>query len=209
VACGDLGGGNTCFLDCAGGATCPDGMTCTNLGGGDMACLWPDDGLLLDENFELGALRPGWSVIDVDGNVPDANVSFVDQAWVVVDEFEAGANFGAYSTSWYAPAGMSDDWLVTPQLNLGPASVLSWEGWAPDAAFPDGYEVRVSTTTPDVAGFTANPAVFTIANEADVFTAHMVDLAAAGYANEAVYIAFRNNSNDEFILVVDNVQVTE
>ncbi len=89
------------------------------------------------------------------------------------------------------------------------ASVLSWEAWAPDATFPDGYEVRISTAMPVVADFMANPALFTIANEADVFTPHMVDLAAAGYMNEAVYIAFRNNSNDEFVLVVDNVQITE
>jgi hypothetical protein len=118
-------------------------------------------------------------------------------------------NYGAYSTSWYEPVGMADDWLVTPQITLGPSSDLSWETWAPDAAYPDGYEVRISTAGPDVAGFMANPALFTIADEASTFTSHTVDLAAAGYMNEAVYIAFRNNSNDEFVLVVDDVQVTE
>jgi hypothetical protein len=208
VTCGDLGGGNTCYLDCAGGQTCPDGTACTVVGAGS-ACLWPDDGLLLDEDFELGAFRPGWSLINVDGLTPDANVSFVTDAFVVIDQFEPGMNFGAYSTSWYAPAGQADDWVITPQITLGMASVLSWEAWAPDATFPDGYEVRISTAMPVVADFMANPALFTIANEADVFTPHMVDLAAAGYMNEAVYIAFRNNSNDEFVLVVDNVQITE
>jgi Cleaved Adhesin Domain len=208
ATCGDLGGGNTCYLDCAGGQTCPDGTACTAVGMG-MACLWPDNGFVLDEDFEIGALRPGWSVLDVDGNVPDAMVSFVSDAFVVLDQFEPAMNFGAYSTSWYAPPDQSDDWLITPQLTLGPASVLSWDAWSPDPMYPDGYEVRISIAGPTVMEFTANAALFTIADEADVFTSHMVDLAAAGYLNQDVYIAFRNNSNDEFILVVDNVQVTE
>jgi hypothetical protein len=208
VACDDLGSGSTCYLDCAGGQTCPDGTVCTAVGMG-MACLWPDDGLLLDEGFELGAFRPGWSVIDVDGNTPNAAVSFVTDAFVVTDEFEVGSNFGAYSTSWYMPAGTADDWLVTPQVVLGPASELSWEAWAPDPIFPDGYEVRISTGMPTVVGFMANPPLFTVADEANAFTAHAVDLAAAGYMDQAVYVAFHNDSTNEFVLVVDDVRITE
>jgi len=208
VTCGNLGAGNICYLDCADGQTCPDGTVCTAVGMGT-ACLWPDDGLLLDESFELGVLRPGWMVIDVDGNVPAMEVSFVSDAWVVTDEFEPGVNHGAYSTSWYAPAAQADDWLVTPQIMLGPASTLSWEAWAPDVTFADGYEVRVSTDMPTVMSFLANPPLFTIANEADTFTPHAVDLAAAGYASQAVYLAFRNDSLDDFVLVIDEVQVTE
>lgn len=208
VACADLGGGNACYLDCAGGQICPDGTVCTAVGGG-FACLWPDDGLLLDESFELGVLRPGWTVIDVDGLMPANPVSFVTDAFVVTDELEPGMNLGAYSTSWYDPPAQADDWLVTPQLVLGPASVLSWEAWAPDPSYPDGYEVRISTGLPVVADFLANQPVLVIAEEADSFTPHMVDLAASGYANQAVYVAFRNHSNDDFILVVDDVRVTE
>lgn len=208
VACADLGGGNTCYLDCAGGQACPNGTACTAVGGG-MACLWPDDGFLLDEDFERGALRPGWVVIDVDGHPPDMAVDFVTDAFVVTDELEPGMNFGAYSTSWYDPPAQADDWLVTPQLDLGPASVLSWEARAPDPGFPDGYEVRISTGMPTVGDFMANPPLFTIENEADVLTPHMVDLAAAGYASQAVYVAFRNDSNDDYLLMVDDVRVTE
>jgi hypothetical protein len=208
VTCGDLGGGNTCYLDCAGGQTCGDGTVCTPVGGG-MACLWVDDGFLLDEDFEQGAFRPSWSVIDVDGNTPAAATEFVSAAYVVADVWEEGVNFGAYSTSWYSPAGASDDWLVTPQIDLGPASILSWEGWAPDQGYPDGYEVYVSTTGATVPELMADPPVFTIADEGEPFIPHMVDLALAGYMNQAVYIAFRNNSDDENLLVIDNVRVTE
>lgn len=209
VACQDLdGAGNRCLLDCSGGQACPVGMTCAPVGAG-AACLWPESGYVLDETFELGILRPGWTVIDVDGLVPAAAVAFVDDAFVVTDEFEEGTNFGAYSTSWYTPAGQANDWLITPAIALGPDSTLSWEAWAPDPGYPDGYEVRISTTGPSVAGLTANPALFTIADEADVLTPHSVSLAAAGYQNQVVHIGFRNDSLDEFILVIDDIQVTQ
>lgn len=212
VACGDLGGGNTCYLDCAAmGSTCPDGTVCTDMGGGASACLWSEDGFVLDEDFEQGAFRPGWTVEDVDGNTPDPAVEFVSAAFVVTDEFEPGDNFGAYSTSWYAPLAASDDWMISPQITLGAASVLSWDGWAPDQAYPDGYEVYVSTTGNTVADFT-DPPIFTIDDEADPYASHMVDLSTLmpiSYADEDVYIAFRNNSDDDFILVIDNVRVTQ
>jgi hypothetical protein len=208
VACGDLGGGNTCYLDCAGGQTCPDGTVCTDMGGGASACLWTEDGFVLDEDFEQGTFRPGWTVINVDGHTPDPAVEFVSDAFVVTDEFEGGTNFAAYSTSWYAPLDQADDWMITPQITLGPGSVLMWEATAPDPNYPDGYEIYVSTTGATVMDF-SDPPVFAIDDEADVYTPHMVDLAAAGYANEDVYIAFRNNSDDEFILMIDNIQVLE
>ncbi len=208
VTCGDLGTGNTCYLDCANAEVCPDGTACTAVGAG-MACLWADQGFALNEDFELGLFRPGWSLIDVDGQMPDANVAFVTDAFVVSDQLEAGVNFSAISTSWYAPAGQSDDWMITPLVTLGAASMLSWDARAPDPAFPDGYEVYVSTAMPVVADFMLNPTIFSVVGEADVFTPHVVDLAAAGYANQDVYIAFRNPSTDQFLLLIDNVQITQ
>jgi hypothetical protein len=207
VTCGDVdGNGDTCYLDCSMGEVCPDGMSCDM---GLQACVWPEMGMALDEDFESGILTNGWTLNNVDGNVPDAGVSYVNDAWVVADQVMPGTNFAAYSTSWYAPPGQSDDWLITPQIMLGAASTLTWEAMTPDMNFPDGYEVYVSTAGTTPADFMANAAVFTIADEAQTLTMHSVDLAAAGFASELVYIAFRNNSNDEFILLVDNIQVTD
>ncbi len=209
VTCADLnGGGSECYLDCAGGQVCPDGMACTTVGVGS-ACLWPELGLVLNEDFEWGALRPGWTVIDVDGNTPDPMVDFVTDAFVVVDRFELGMNYAAYSTSWYVPAGQANDWLVSPQITLGPASSLSWLASAPDPMFPDGYEVRISTAGATVADFLANPVLLDVPAEADVFTPHTVDLALAGYSNQDVYIAFRNESNDQYVLIIDDIEVTQ
>ena len=47
--------------------------------------------------------------------------------------------------------------------------------------------------------------VFTTAAEATTWTTHSVTLDA--YAGETVYIGLRNNSNDKFLLLVDDVKV--
>lgn len=47
---------------------------------------------------------------NVDGRTPDAMVSYVNNAWIVRDDFgrEIG-NCAAFSTSWYVPPGTADD----------------------------------------------------------------------------------------------------
>ncbi len=206
VTCGNLTGeAETCYLDCAGGETCPDGMECF----ADTLCMWPDEGFVLDEDFEwLTDFRPGWTLVDVDGNTPADDVDFVDDAWVVSVE-SGGTNWAAVSTSWYEPVNQADDWMISPQITLGAASVLSWTSRVEDPEFLDGYEVRISTAGFDPGDFLANPAIFTIIDDVEVFTPHTVDLAAAGYMDQDVYIAFRNNSDDEFLLFVDDIHITE
>jgi hypothetical protein len=158
----------------------------------------------LNENFNAGI--PGtWKIYDVDGLTPNANVSaLMTAAWV---SNEDGTDTFVTSTSWYTPAGTSNDWLVSPAINLTTGDVLSWRGMAQDASYPDGYEVRISTTSDSVSAFLANPALFTTAAENPTWTNRFVDLDAAGYTNQTVYIAFRNNSTDQFLLHIDNVKV--
>ncbi len=168
--------------------------------------------VIFSEDFSnLGGVMPaGWTVIDNDGLTPNANVSQFTSAWIVAADFDNTVDTVAMSTSWYTPAGTSDDWLVTPAINLTTNNTISWEAEAQDASYPDGYELRISTTTPTIAGFNANPALFTIANEnGAVWTQRSVDLQAAGYSNQTVYFAWRNNSTDQFILMIDDVSVTE
>jgi hypothetical protein len=87
---------------------------------------------------------------------------------------------------------------------------LRWRAQAFLGSFPDGYEVRISTAGTAIADFEANAALFAVAaEESGGYALRTVDLALAGYANQAVHFAFRNNSNDQFILMVDDVRVTE
>ncbi|MBL4657754.1 MAG: T9SS type A sorting domain-containing protein, partial [Flavobacteriales bacterium] len=165
------------------------------------------------EDFEGGTTMPaGFATFDVDGLTPNVNVAPLGfdgtdaTAWVIADD-GSGANNVAVSNSWYTPAGTSDDWMITAAINIGASAVLSWDANAVDAGFPDGYEVRISTTTQTVAGCQANASLFTIAAENPAVTARTVDLTAAGYANQTVYIAFRNISTDQFLLRIDNIKV--
>jgi hypothetical protein len=205
VACGDptgSGSADSCYLDCSAAQTCPDGMECFGT-----LCAWPQGAELFADDFESGDLSAGWTLQNVDGLTPDAGVAFVNAAWVV-DEIDAG-NLSAVSTSWYLPPGMSDDWLISPQIMLGADTRIYWVSRSFDDGFPDDLEVRISTATNAVADFLANPVLFTAAPETVDYAIHYIDLAAEGYANEQVYIAFRNTTFDGNLLLVDNVLVVE
>lgn len=208
VACDDptgMGGPNTCYLDCSGGATCPDGFTCIN----DSWCAWPQGATTFADDFQTGDFSAGWTTVDVDGLTPDMNVDFVTEAWVPFEIFAAG-EFVATATSWYVPAGASDDWLISPQINLGPNTRLYWESSSVNPGFPDSLEVRISTATPMIPDFEANMPLLVADPEGgpdEVF--HFVDLAPAGYMNQPVYLAFRSTGFDGVLITVDNVAVVD
>ncbi|MCA9705658.1 MAG: choice-of-anchor J domain-containing protein [Myxococcales bacterium] len=208
VTCGDpsgMGGPNTCYLGCAGGETCPDGMACTN----NTLCAWPQGTSLFHDDFETGDFSMGWTTQDVDMQMvfADPSVSFVTAAWVASSVPDMG-NFAATSTSWYDPAGTSDDWLISPQIMAGPNTRVYWMSRSFDGGFPDGFEMRVSTAGNTVADFVDAP-VLTIPAENEAYTGHFVDLAASGYVNQPVYLAWRNVATDGWLLMVDEVTVVE
>ncbi|HEX9980971.1 MAG TPA: choice-of-anchor J domain-containing protein [Flavobacterium sp.] len=157
----------------------------------------------------------GWTLINVDGNTPAEDINYVTDAWVVVDRGGEAPNFGgpdgdfaALSTSWYTPAGTSNDWLVSPQIDLttAPSAFLLWDAKAQDPSYPDGYTLKLSTNGGNtVADFTVD--LFTIGAENTTWTTRTVDLSA--YSGQTVRIAFVNNSTDKYVLLVDNILVSE
>ncbi|MFM7897151.1 MAG: choice-of-anchor J domain-containing protein, partial [Flavobacterium sp.] len=94
-----------------------------------------------------------WTLYNQDNLTPNTNVSYVNAAWVQsTSEFD---NNVALSTSWYTPAGVSNDWMVSPAITLpSGTSTLYWQARAYDATFPDSYRVYVSTTGNTPANFT-------------------------------------------------------
>ena len=152
----------------------------------------------------------GFTVHNVDGRTPAANVAYVTSAWVVREDFIVGptTNCAMFSTSWYSPAGAADDWAVLPvQVTPTANTKLSWEGFAPDAAYPDGYEVRYSTTGTNPADFLANAPLLTVPAESAAWTPRSISLGTQ--AGTPIHIAFRNNSNDKFLLLIDDIEVAE
>lgn len=143
---------------------------------------------------------------NVDGRTPAANVSYVNNAWIVRDDFARDAgNCAAFSTSWYAPTGDANDWLVLPPVTAATGTRLSWRAVAYDALYRDGYEVRLSTGGSNPSDFTV--VLLTVGQEESAWTPHELSLAA--YAGQTVRIAFRNNSNDKFLLLLDDLLIQD
>lgn len=164
---------------------------------------------LLHEDFEAG-MPADWKLFDVDGRVPAGGTAYVDKAWVVREDFKFDkTNQVAFSTSFYLPEGSSDDWMMTPALELPRGDnkcALSWKAVTYDPVYRDGYEVRISTTNATPAGGLANPPLVSIASENSEWTKRSVSLAP--YAGTSVFLAFRNVSKDMFVLLVDDVDVS-
>ena len=168
--------------------------------------------IIFEDNFDgSGPGLAGWTVIDNDGQTINTAIPFITDAWVEIDREGADGNFGgpagditAMSGSWYSSVQTSDDWMITPAINVTTNNELTWEAKAQDVDYSDGYEVLISTTGTDITT-DFGTVLFTIAAESDVWETRTVDLSA--YDGQTVYIAFRNNSTDKFLLLVDNVSV--
>lgn len=156
----------------------------------------------------------GWFLRNVDNRTPDASVAYVNEAWERREDFANNfADSCAFSTSWYTPTGAANDWMWTPAIGPLPSgAVLSWNALAYDPQFIDGYEVRIMTSGPPTGGtgtignqVTNSTVLFTTSAENTTWTSRTAGLSA--YAGQTVYIGFRNNSNDKFLLLIDDIKV--
>ena len=133
------------------------------------------------ENFNsvaVGAMPTGWTVFNVDGLTPNSSVSWVTNAWVCAPN-QSLPTQAAWSTSWYNPAGTSNDWMFTPAIVVPSTTpILRYTVKAYDVNYPDGYELRVMTTAPTVANLTSSTVLLTVAQAAATATVKTIDLAA-------------------------------
>ena len=163
--------------------------------------------VIFEQDFESGSIAP-MTMVDEDGLTPAPNVSGYTDAWNIREAGNIGAegSMVAVSNSWYSAPGAANDWLITPQLSIVDASTaLAWEAQAVDPDFPDGYEVLVSITDNEIASFT--DVVFSTAAEQGGDVLEKRTLSLADYVGKDIYIAFRNNSFDKFLLAIDNIKV--
>src|SRR5687768_8709895 len=104
----------------------------------------------MSENFNSG-FPASWTRINNDGLIPDAAVSFVNNAWVAYEDIDSTGigDSVMVATSYYSPAGTADDWLITPAITLlHHGNFLNWEARSQDPSYPDGYDVMISNTLP-------------------------------------------------------------
>jgi len=161
------------------------------------------------------AFPAGWFLRNVDNRTPNSQVAYVNDAWERREDFvNAVSDSCAFSTSWYAPTGAADDWMWTPGVALPTGKIIrvSWKGLAPDVDYRDGYEVRIMTVPPTGGAgtignqITNSTVIFSTTAENATWTNRSVDLNAS-YNGQTVYIGFRNNSFDKFLLMIDNVKI--
>ncbi|MBK8503281.1 MAG: choice-of-anchor J domain-containing protein [Saprospiraceae bacterium] len=149
----------------------------------------------------------GWTLFNVDNRTPAGAVSYVNEAWERREDFNFNViDSCAFSTSWYTPAGVADDWMITPAIQIPSQGMLTWNAVAYDPSFLDGYEVRIGTS-PTIMAMNAGTQLFSIAMENNSWTSRSASLHA--FAGQTVYIAFHNNSNDKFLLLIDDIVVEQ
>lgn len=165
------------------------------------------------ESFSSG-IPDTYTIIDVDGltvvgsldstSIPDLPFN---GSWVTQTNFFDGEDTVAASSSWYDPAGVSNDWLITPQISIPDTGeyFLQWRALAVSPGFPDGYEVYVSTTGNTIPDFTTP--IFSKDEEVSQWATRLVSL--ADFAGEDIYVAFRNNSDDKLILLIDDIYIAD
>lgn len=162
------------------------------------------------------AFPTGWLLRNVDNRTPAAQTAYVNQAWSRREDFKFNVGDScAFSNSWYSPAGAANDWMWTPAIALpaGSASTLSWRAVAYDPQYRDGYEVRIMVAPNTPTGgtgtignqITNSTVLYSNAAEEASWTTRSVGLGT--YAGQTVYIGFRNNSNDMFLLCIDDIKV--
>ncbi|WP_300668995.1 choice-of-anchor J domain-containing protein [Soonwooa sp.] len=167
---------------------------------------------IFQEDFDgNGPGISAWTVIHASGNTPASPVSHIN-GWSVADrsgpdgEFqEPPGNNAAMSTSWFNPVGVANEWLISPSVAIsGSKPTLVWQAKAEDPQFPDGYKVMLSPNGGNtIADFTIE--LFSKSSENASWTTRNADLSA--YLGKNIRFAFVNNSDDKYILAVDNVKV--
>ncbi len=159
------------------------------------------------EDFQGGPFPSGWARYNVDNLNPDVTVAFVNNAWVTTNDYflnTSASDSCAYSTSYYFPGGIANDWMVTPAITVPANGILSWRAACPDNNYRDGYEIRIANAQ-SLAAQQAGTVLYTNAQENYGWTYRQVSLSA--YAGQTVYISFRNNTPDQFLLMLDDIKV--
>ncbi|MBS1589970.1 MAG: choice-of-anchor J domain-containing protein [Bacteroidetes bacterium] len=161
------------------------------------------------ETFNSG-IPATWLMIKNDNNVPSSSLNativskLTTQAWMAWPR--ATGDSCALTTSWFATPGTADRWLITPSFQVTDTNmVLSWEDYATDAGYADSIQVLLSPT----AGSTTSAFTTTLYNGTATLNGFgKRGLSLRSYLGQTIRIAFRDNSTDKTVLMLDNVNAT-
>ena len=162
-----------------------------------------------------------WTVVDGDGqptyqssdvdftgeNTPFAWMAFnpTDCGWDAAQGDVAHGGVRVGMSDCPADASQSDDWFISPQLQLGTNSSFSLWVLSPKPGTwgDDTYEIMVSTTDNQPTSFTAITGIETAPDTG--WTQKTYDLSA--YDNQSIYLAIHHQSTDMFMLWIDDLSI--
>lgn len=145
-----------------------------------------------------------WTLYNDDNKVI-SDLSFFDTAWKIYADADNG-RFAA-SPSYFKGSGKADRWLVSPAITLTDAQnpVLVFRVKSLDAKNRDNLEVKISTTDSAKASFSKT--LQTVSRAQVEWTYHTLDLSE--YKGQTIFLAFVQNSNNCYIIGLDDVSVYE
>jgi len=116
-------------------------------------------------------------------------------------EAHGGDRCGAF---FAANGAVNNDWLITDHITLGTGSSITFWAKSASATYPtERFNVKISTTTNAVASFTTN--LSGTITTTTTWTQYTYSLAA--YDGDPVYIAIQCVSNDQFALLIDDIEI--
>ena len=206
--------------DCAGALYVDDIEVTAAMGGG--AAGGEQDFFSCD--FADGVMPEDFTIIDNDGKAVsmDGMYNFDGKGWGIVSDGCAAAMYGMMPTdglpaaitgSYGAPESASDNWMITPAIDLtnAAAATLTWKAAQEVdnyASYQESYEVLVSTAGTATTDFT-NVVYETFNGEpAKAWADRSADL--NDYVGQTIYIAFHCNTpaGCEGALYIDDIKVT-
>ena len=152
------------------------------------------------EDFENGlgqwtVVRSGEGDGNTDWHVVNSNTIF-DNAAIPAHS----GNYVVMSRSYNGSAYNVDNWLISPQVNIG--STMTY--WVRDGGqYHEHYDIYVSTTTTDISAFTK---VYEPGDASAEWTEVTVDLSA--YDGQTGYVAFRLTDYDKDFIFIDDITIT-
>jgi thiol-disulfide isomerase/thioredoxin len=157
---------------------------------------------LFYQDFESGVLAP-MTAVDVDGKILHPSMANIAGPTFQVVQQDP-KNKCVVSASWFTPVGQADDWLISPPILVTDTNTfLSWRAYSPDGSYRDGYQVLISTT--DTALVSFSQLALNVPAEMTTWIARNIKLGT--YVGQTIYFAFRNNSNDKYLLYLDDIKV--
>lgn len=123
-----------------------------------------------------------------------------------------------HATSWFAPAGQADNWLIMGPITITTGCTLKWYDRT-NPAYRDGYNVKLA-----LASAVSIPATFSDFSGAAIYTkadsypsvTYTTDTTwvlrtatiPATYDGQAIYVAFNHTANDMDVLYLDEFTIT-